>query len=91
MRIGFIGLGIMGKPMSLNLVRAGHDLVVSRHSGAAAELAEAGATLADTPRDIAAQVELVITMLPNGPQVLEVALGRDGMAGGHTTVSCTST
>jgi 2-hydroxy-3-oxopropionate reductase len=82
MRIGFIGLGIMGKPMSLNLVRAGHDLVVSRHSGAAAELAEAGATLADTPRDIAAQVELVITMLPNGPQVLEVALGRDGMAEG---------
>jgi 2-hydroxy-3-oxopropionate reductase len=82
MRIGFIGLGIMGKPMSLNLVRAGHDLVVSRHSGAAAELAEAGATLADTPRDIAAQVDLVITMLPNGPQVLEVALGRDGMAEG---------
>jgi 2-hydroxy-3-oxopropionate reductase len=82
MRIGFIGLGIMGKPMSLNLVRAGHDLVVSRHSGAAAELAEAGATLADTPRDIAAQVDLVITMLPNGPQVLEVALGRDGVAEG---------
>jgi 2-hydroxy-3-oxopropionate reductase len=82
MRIGFIGLGIMGKPMSLNLVRAGHDLVVSRHSGAAAELAEAGATLADNPRDIAAQVDLVITMLPNGPQVLEVALGRDGVAEG---------
>lgn len=82
MRIGFIGLGIMGRPMALNLVNAGHDLVVSRHSGAASELARAGATLADSPRDIAAQVDLVITMLPNGPQVLDVALGRDGVAEG---------
>jgi 2-hydroxy-3-oxopropionate reductase len=82
MRIGFIGLGIMGKPMALNLVRAGHDVVVSRHSGAAAELADAGATLADGPRDIAGQVDLVLTMLPNGPEVLQVALGDDGIAVG---------
>ncbi|WP_069385271.1 2-hydroxy-3-oxopropionate reductase [Cellulosimicrobium cellulans] len=82
MRIGFIGLGIMGKPMALNLARAGHDLVVSKHSGAATELAEAGAALADSPRAIAEQVELVVTMLPNGPEVHDVALGADGIAEG---------
>jgi len=82
MRIGFIGLGIMGRPMALKLLRAGHELVVNRRSGAADELADAGATLADGPRDIAAQVDLVITMLPNGPQVLDVTLGPDGVAEG---------
>lgn len=82
MRIGFLGLGIMGRPMALNLVRAGHDVVVRRDSAAAPELAAAGATAADSPRDIAAQAGLVITMLPNGPQVLEVTLGRDGVAHG---------
>ena len=82
MRIGFIGLGIMGRPMALNLARAGHDLVVNRHSRAARELADAGATLADTSRDIAAQVDLVITMLPNGPEVRDVVLGPAGIADG---------
>ncbi|GIG35542.1 2-hydroxy-3-oxopropionate reductase [Cellulomonas pakistanensis] len=82
MRIGFIGLGIMGRPMALNLLRAGHDLVVSSGSHAADELAGAGATLADGPRAIAEQVELVITMLPNGPEVQQVALGDDGVAAG---------
>lgn len=83
MRIGFIGLGIMGRPMALNLLRAGHELVVhDRRRGAADELAAAGAALADGPRDIAAQVDLVITMLPNGPQVLDVTLGPNGIAEG---------
>ena len=82
MRIGFIGLGTMGRPMALNLLNAGHEVVVNRRSGAADELADAGATLADGPRDIAAQVDLVITMLPNGPQVLDVTLGPDGVAEG---------
>jgi 2-hydroxy-3-oxopropionate reductase len=83
MKIGFIGLGIMGKPMAANLIRAGHELVVSAHNEAAAsELAQLGASTARTPREIAAQVELLITMLPNSPQVRDVALGPDGIVGG---------
>jgi 2-hydroxy-3-oxopropionate reductase len=86
MKIGFIGLGIMGKPMAKNLLAAGHQLVVSSHSEtAAAELAAAGATVADTPKQIAEQVELVITVLPNSPDVTAVALGPDGIIeGAHT-------
>jgi 2-hydroxy-3-oxopropionate reductase len=83
MKIGFIGLGIMGKPMAANLINAGHELVVSTHNEAAAsELAELGASTAGTPREIAKQVELLITMLPNSPQVRDVALGPDGILGG---------
>jgi len=83
MKIGFIGLGIMGKPMAANLVKAGHDLVVSGHSAdAAADLAAQGAVIADTPREIADQVDLVLTMLPNSPQVREVALGDGGIIEG---------
>jgi len=83
MRIGFIGLGIMGKPMAKNLLAAGHELVVSNHNPAAAEeLAERGATLGTTPAEIAGQVDLVITMLPNSPQVREVALGAGGLIEG---------
>src|SRR5215216_3111753 len=70
----------MGKPMAINLLKAGHQLVVSNHSRAAAdELAALGAATAATPREIAEQVELVITMLPNSPQVTDVALGTDGI------------
>ena len=83
MRIGFIGLGIMGRPMASNLLAAGHELVVSTHNPAAAEdLVARGATPAATPREIAAQVDLVITMLPNSPEVREVALGADGLRDG---------
>jgi 2-hydroxy-3-oxopropionate reductase len=79
-KIGFIGLGIMGKPMATNLLKAGHQLVVSNHRRSAAdELAALGADTASTPREIAEQVELVITMLPNSPQVKDVALGSDGI------------
>ena len=86
MKIGFIGLGIMGKPMAKNLLAAGHQLVVSSHNEAtAAELTAAGATVADTPKQIAEQVDLVITMLPNSPDVKTVALGADGIIeGAHT-------
>ena len=86
MKIGFIGLGIMGKPMAKNLLAAGHQVVVSSHNQTtAAELAAAGATVADTPKQIAEQVDLVITMLPNSPDVKAVALGADGIIeGAHT-------
>ncbi len=83
MRIGFIGLGIMGKPMAKNLLKAGHQVVVSSFDPAtAAELSAAGATTADSPKQIAEQVELVITMLPNSPDVKAVALGADGIVEG---------
>ena len=85
MRIGFIGLGIMGRPMALNLVKAGHELVVDAHrEETTAELVAAGAKRGGTPAEIARQVDLVITMLPNSPQVREVALGSNGIiAGAH--------
>ena len=83
MKIGFIGLGIMGKPMARNLIKAGHEVVVSGHNAeAAAELSGLGAKVAQLPREIAAHVDLVITMLPNSPEVLDVALGADGIAEG---------
>ena len=83
MRIGFIGLGIMGKPMSKNLLKAGHEVVVCDVVRAAVdELVVAGARAAASPREIASQVELVITMLPNSPEVKQVVLGKDGILEG---------
>jgi 2-hydroxy-3-oxopropionate reductase len=83
MKIGFIGLGIMGKPMCVNLLQAGYDVTVSGHNAEAAEeMRGKGAHVASTPKEIAAQVDLVITMLPNSPQVQEVALGPEGIVEG---------
>lgn len=83
MKIGFIGLGIMGKPMSKNLIKAGYELIVSNHSPkAATELAALGAKVMETPQQIAAAADIIITMLPNSPQVKEVALGKDGLIAG---------
>ncbi len=83
-RIGFIGLGIMGKPMSKNLRKAGYELVVCGHvnKGPVEELAAAGAKIAATPRQVAEQTDIVITMLPNSPQVEEVVLGENGVMEG---------
>jgi len=78
--IGFIGLGIMGKPMSKNLLKAGYPLVVyDIVSAAVDEVAQAGAEKGASPRDVAARADVVITMLPNSPQVKEVVLGKDGV------------
>lgn len=83
MKIGFIGLGIMGKPMAKNLLKAGYDLVVYDISQAAVEeVVAAGATAAGSPKEVASQVSLVITMLPNSPQVKEVVLGAGGVLEG---------
>ncbi len=83
MKIGFIGLGIMGKPMCHNLLKAGYELVVcGRTPATVEELVAAGATSAPTPREVAAQVGLVITMLPNSPEVEQVLLGADGVIEG---------
>lgn len=83
MKIGFIGLGIMGKPMAKNLLKAGYPLVVHDVVPApVAELVQAGATAAKSPREVAAQSELVITMLPNSPHVKAAVLGPEGVIAG---------
>jgi len=81
--IGFIGLGIMGRPMARNLLKAGYPLVVhSRSRGPVDEIAGAGAKVGTSPRDVASQCEVLITMLPNSPDVEQVVLGRDGVIEG---------
>jgi len=78
--VGFIGLGIMGKPMAKNLIEAGHELVVyNRTQEKAEELAGDGATVAGSPREVAEQSDVVITMLPDSPQVEEVLVGEEGV------------
>jgi len=81
MNIGFIGLGNMGGPMALNLIRAGHTLTVFDLSPASlARLVEAGATAAESPAAIArSDAELIITMLPAAAHVKSVYLGGDGI------------
>ena len=83
MNVGFIGLGTMGAPMARNLLRKGHRLVVADVQPAAvSELTAAGARAAATPREVAAASDIVITMLPDAPDVLRVALGDDGVVAG---------
>ena len=81
-KVGFIGLGIMGKPMAKNLVKAGHQLVVYSGSGAADELKDEGAEGADSYKTVAEQCGIVITCLPADPQVEEVYKGEEGLLAG---------
>jgi 2-hydroxy-3-oxopropionate reductase len=81
--IGFIGLGIMGRPMAKNLRKAGFPLIVHNRSRAAVEdLVQSGAKAAPSPREVAAQSDVLITVLPNSPDVEAVALGKDGIIEG---------
>lgn len=83
MKIGFIGLGIMGKPMAKNLIKAGYDLKVYDIVDAAVkEVVEAGAERGLNSADVAKDSDVVITMLPNSPHVKEVVLGKDGVLDG---------
>ena len=83
MKIGFIGLGIMGKPMSKNLIKAGYSLVVRDHNAeSVAELVALGATSGDSAKAVAEQSDVIITMLPNSPHVKEVLLGEGGVIEG---------
>lgn len=83
MKIGFIGLGIMGKPMSKNLIKAGYELiVVDRNQAAVEEVVGAGAKSAATAKAAAEQADIIITMLPNSPHVKEVVLGENGIIEG---------
>jgi 2-hydroxy-3-oxopropionate reductase len=85
-RVGFIGLGIMGKPMAKNLIEAGFPLTVHNRSRASVdELVKHGAAAADSPREVASVVDVIITMLPNSPDVEAVALGPGGIKDGATS------
>jgi 2-hydroxy-3-oxopropionate reductase len=83
MKIGFIGLGIMGKPMAKNLLKAGYELVVhNRNPAPVKELAAAGAEAALSAKEVAQKTEVVITMLPNSPHVKDVVMGPNGVLEG---------
>ena len=83
MKVGFIGLGIMGASMASNLMKAGHELVVHDiKRDAAAPHLKAGAVWADTPRQVAEATEVVLTSLPGPPEMESVALGENGLLSG---------
>ena len=82
-KVGFIGLGIMGKPMAKNLLKAGYELVVYDVVAAPLEeVVKAGAKAGSSPKDVAAQGDVIITMLPNSPHVKEAVLGKNGVIEG---------
>ena len=81
-KVGFIGLGIMGKPMALNLIKAGYALSVLSTSKAASTLIEAGATAFDSIKSLSENSDIVITMLPDSPDVEKVVLGENGVLSG---------
>ena len=83
MKVGFIGLGIMGKPMAKNLLKAGHQVCVNDfHKEAVEELVAAGATAGANNAEVAKGVDVVITMVPNSPNVRAALLGENGVAEG---------
>jgi 2-hydroxy-3-oxopropionate reductase len=82
MNIGFIGIGIMGRPMAKNLLKAGYALTVYDKFAKFDDLVALGAKAGTSNKDVAAQCELIITMLPNSPNVREAVLGKDGVVDG---------
>jgi 3-hydroxyisobutyrate dehydrogenase len=95
MRIGFIGLGIMGRPMAKHLMSAGHTLTVwNRSRPGIDELVEAGADEGASPADVASKSEVVFTMVGDSPDVEAVSLGEDGIMGGAKSglvhIDCTT-
>ena len=94
MTLGFIGLGIMGRPMSINLVKAGHTVLVhSRSQAAVEEVVAQGATYASYA-ELGQRCDAIFTMLPNAPQVREVLFREEGLAQhlrpGQTLIDCSS-
>ena len=84
-RIGFVGLGIMGKPMAKNLVKAGYDLTVyNRSSKAVAELVQQGAKVGVSSADVASKSDITILMVPDSPDSKAVVLGKNGLLEGAT-------
>jgi len=82
--IGFIGLGIMGKPMALNLIKGGHTLFLNSRSGVPKELTDAGGKACASAKEVAQKSDIIITMVPDTPDVEKVLFGADGVAAGLT-------
>ena len=82
MNVGFIGLGIMGKPMVANLIKGGHTLFLTSRSGVPAELTAAGGKACASAKEVAQKSDIVITMVPDTPDVERVLFGKDGVAEG---------
>lgn len=82
MKIGFIGLGVMGRPMAGHLIAAGHQLTISRVKPASQFLVDQGARAADTPKDVAMAADVIILMVPDTSDVEAVLFAADGVAAG---------
>ena len=83
-RVGFIGLGIMGKPMALNLIKGGHELYAFSLPSVPQEVVDAGAKACGSGREVAQNAEIVIIMVPDTPHVAAALFGDDGVAAGLT-------
>lgn len=79
---GFVGLGIMGRPMAANLLKGGRTLLLHSRSGVPPELTVAGGVVCNSPAEVARRAEVIITMLPDTPDVEKVLFGPDGIAAG---------
>ncbi|MDF2465101.1 MAG: glxR2, partial [Ramlibacter sp.] len=94
LKIGFVGLGIMGTPMAGHLLKAGHMLFVHTRSKVPQELPDSGATVCTTARGVAERADIVFTMVPDTPDVEQVLFGEYGVASGlskgKTVVDCSS-
>jgi 2-hydroxy-3-oxopropionate reductase len=82
MKVGFIGLGIMGRPMAGHLLNGGHELFLHTRSTVPSELAEKGGVACNSGREVAERADVVITMVPDTPDVEKVLFGPDGVAEG---------
>ncbi|MGH8245680.1 MAG: 2-hydroxy-3-oxopropionate reductase [Gammaproteobacteria bacterium] len=82
MNVGFVGLGIMGKPMAGHLIKGGHTLYLHSRSGVAAELTGAGGKVCVSAKEVAQKADVVITMVPDTPDVEKVLFAKDGIAEG---------
>jgi len=92
MDVGFIGLGLMGRPMALNLLKAGHTVQVwSRRRESMQPLLDAGAGGCASAAELARRAPVTISMVADAPDVEEVVLGPSGVADGRAQATCTST
>lgn len=88
MKVGFIGLGIMGRPMALNLLKGGHEVVVwARRAESMQPLLDAGARGAGSPAEVARAVEVVVSMVADAPDVEQVMLGENGVSSGANSAA----
>ena len=81
-KVGFVGLGIMGKPMAANLIKGGHTLFLSSRSSVPAELTAAGGAACASAKEVAQKADIIITMVPDTPDVEKVLFGANGIAEG---------